>query len=95
LLLLVIKLKRPNPVNTKLRSVFGFNESGSKRPVCRTVTTSRANDRPEEIKNVTKGKEDDKVYRGINKYKQYRYRYIQKEGVAYRYGVLPVHLPRR
>jgi hypothetical protein len=66
-----------------------------KRPVCRTVTTSRASDRPEEIKNVTKEEEDDKVYRGINQYNQYRYRYIEKEGVAFRYGVLPVHLPLR
>jgi hypothetical protein len=29
------------------------------------------NDRAEEIKNVTKGKEDDKVYRGLNYYNQY------------------------
>ena len=29
------------------------------------------NDQAKEIKNVTKGKEDDKVYRGLNYYNQY------------------------
>ena len=33
---------------------------------CRAI-----NDRAEEIKNITKGKEDDKVYRGLNYYNQY------------------------
>jgi hypothetical protein len=40
--------------------------------IYKTVTIFRAiNDRAEEIKNVTKGKEDDKVYRGLNYYNQY------------------------
>jgi hypothetical protein len=77
------------------------NKSRFERLICRTVTISfRAiNDRAEEIKNVTKGKEDDKVYRGLNYYNQYIEKkesligtgycplLYRKQGVPHRYGV--------
>ncbi len=55
-----------------------------------TISFRAINDRAEEIKNVTKGKEDDKVYRGLNYYNQY----IEKKEslIGTRVPVLPLFL---